>query len=188
MALSYERRHLGILSHQLRPSSGAENLVGVVRNIEVNLTPAQNSGAGLDPLHSYTLNTPYRLVNDEDYLHIRYGGFFAANANTKRIEISFDGQVIHNSGLQTINGGFWAYNLTILRESATTILATGQLTWNFALSGAFINCLVANIGNLPITVSNLNNNPIVILVSAESGGAATGDIVQLESVIEIVLN
>jgi hypothetical protein len=52
------------------------------RRIRFDTSTVGNVGAGLDTLHTFSLDTPNRLLTDGDSLKVRYGGKFAANANT----------------------------------------------------------------------------------------------------------
>jgi hypothetical protein len=145
----------------------------------VDISSKANVTTGLDPLHSFRLSAGSLGFNG-DALWIRYEGLFAGNANSKRIRLSFGGQPIHDSGLQVQNGGGFNYDVLYVRLSPTIILAAGSLIWNFALSGAFTNCVVATITTSQ-TVADMNTNDMILLVEAE--GTATDDITQTLSFI-----
>src|SRR5262245_47670748 len=59
------------------------------RRIKLDISTPGNVGTGLDLLHTFSLDTPNRLLTNEDYLRVRYSGTFATNDNDKRIKNSF---------------------------------------------------------------------------------------------------
>lgn len=192
MALSYERRHAGLLGLHKRPS-GEFSLVGLVRNIEVNITTVGNVGAGLDPLHSFSLPAN-SLRNNGDYMHVWFGGDYAANANLKRVVASFGGIAWEDTGLRdVVNGSGWATVVTIIRVSATSVLVSGGIlansvaitpalavtTFGEGFIGAARNRLIAGLPNL-----NLNST----LIEVEGEGTANDDVTQNLSIYELVQN
>jgi hypothetical protein len=187
MGLSYEKRHLGLLGFQTHPG-GADNLVGLVRNLTVNTTTVSTVGAALTDLHSFSLPAN-SLRNNGDYLHLRQKGDFAANNNLKRIVTSADGQVAFDTGLVSIGFNEWVYDYYYVRVSATSLRAAMMLTEGFItrdLAGVVGgNADILATGGL-LAVSNLNNNSIVLLVRGQ--GTANGDVSQSLSIIEIVQN
>src|SRR5215813_1100928 len=54
-----------------------------LRRVTANTTIVGNSLAALTTLHTFTLDTPNRLLTNGDFLHWTFGGLFATNANTK---------------------------------------------------------------------------------------------------------
>jgi hypothetical protein len=157
-------------------------ILGIERNINIDISVVGNVVAGLDSLHTFTL-LANRLANNNDYVKCKYSGIFATNDNDKRIRISIDGQTVFDSGLKDIDFGQWWAEITYVRLSATTVRASG-----FVAMGQIIVLANGNIdtGNssydyravnvLSITVANLNTNPVVLLVQAE--GTASNDITQ----------
>src|SRR5262245_57178792 len=91
------------------------------RNINTDLSTPGNVGAGLDLLHTFSLDTPNRLNTNGDYLRVRYSGSFASNANTKRIKISFGSATAHDSTLFDIRSGAWSYDIIYARVSSTSV-------------------------------------------------------------------
>lgn len=190
--LSYERRHLDLLGHHKRPS-GEFSLVGLVRNIEVNITTVGNVGAGLDPLHSFSLPAN-SLRNNGDYLHIWFGGDYANNANLKRVVASFGGTAWEDTGLRdVVNGSGWATAVTIVRVSSTSVLVSGGIlanslaitsanvvtTFGEGFIGAARNRLITDLPNL-----SLNDT----LIEVEGEGTANDDVTQNLSIYELVQN
>ncbi|MGH9753445.1 MAG: hypothetical protein ACREA2_11735 [Blastocatellia bacterium] len=150
--------------------------------IHRNTQVVGNVGAGLDNLHSFTLPAG-SLANDGDYVSVSYGGEFATNANSKRVQVTFGGQVVSNN-TQAQNSGAWSYIITYVRVSSTTVRATGQFTWHFAsVAGGFVNTLYGTVGGGLLTVADLNSNGMVMLIQGE--GVADNDITQNLSVIEL---
>lgn len=144
----------------------------------VDLSTVGNVGVGLDSLHSFSIpaNT---LASDGDWLHIRYAGKFATNDNDKRIQVSIDGQSIHNTGAFDQDSGLWVYDLDIFRLSAISVRAAVSLYWNFITrdGGGIMggNGLFAT-EDKDLPVANLNSNAVTLLVQGEA--IADNDIVQ----------
>lgn len=164
----------------------------VPRAIFRNFTPTGNVGAGLDTLHSFTLDTPNRLLTDGDYVKGRFAGLFATNDNNKRPVIQFDGQTIFDSGLLDLDGAVgrdhWAMDTMIARVSSTTVNAItfvefGQLFADGAGTFSSTNGLSRSFVVNAVVVTNMTNNPIVLRVAGE--GVADNDIVQHTSIVEI---
>lgn len=192
MGLSYERRHTGILGLHKRPS-GEFSFVGLVRNIEVNIGQVGNVGAGLDPLHSFSLPAN-SLRSNGDYLLVWYGGDFATNANLKRIVASFGGTVWEDTGLRdlVVNTG-WTIVARIARLSSTSVRVSNDIVAN-SLAVSSVNVPTTfgegflSVGrNRDITgLPDLSANATTMLVSGE--GTADNDVIQNLSIIELVQN
>jgi len=160
------------------------------RNIHRNLAATGTVTTGLDNLHSFSLPAN-SLQADGDYLRVRYGGTFATNDSDKRIQINFDGQVVNNSTLFDIDSGSWLYDIIYARVSSTSVRASVVFMWGninrdgggtVGGNGAFSGSLVT------VTVANLNNNAVTLLVQGESNasvGTGTDDVVQNLSIIEL---
>jgi hypothetical protein len=168
--------------------------MGLVRNIGINITSVGNVGAGLDPLHSFSLPAD-SLRNDGDYLHVFFGGDYAANANLKRVVASFGGTAWEDTGLRDlVDGGGWAIAVRIARLSATSVLVSGGIGANSLAVTSLLNVpntfgegfLSAARNRLITLLPNLNLNATTILVSGE--GTANDDVVQNLSIIELVQN
>jgi hypothetical protein len=192
MALSYERRHAGLLGLHKRPT-GEFSFVGLVRNIEVNTAVVGNQGAGLDPLHSFSLPAN-SLRSDGDYLHVWYGGDYATNANLKRVVTSFGGTIWEDTGLRdlVVSVG-WAIAARIVRLSSTSVLLSHFFGANaMGVDSANVNIPFGSGGVFTVRngiiagLPNLNLNPITMLVSGE--GTADNDVIQNLSIIELVQN
>jgi hypothetical protein len=147
----------------------------------VDLSVIGNITTGTDNLHSFTLPAGV-LDEDGDALIVKYGGFFAGNANSKRIQPNFGGQNVVNIQLAQ-NAGLWDYDITYVRLSPTSVVASGQLMWNFATPvGGFVNTAFAGNMNSLTGLANLSTNDTVLLVQAEA--VATDDVVQRLSYID----
>lgn len=189
--LSYEKRHLSILSGPRQRTTAGDNTLGVVRNIAFDESNPGTVGAALTVLHTFTLPAN-SLIKNGDGLRIVYGGLYASNANTKRIQTEFDSQVLYNSGLLTINSGSWQITEDILRLSATSIRVSlgvllGQIDANAGSTAVAAGGGAEIAGrNITVTVANLNSNPVVIRVLGQ--GTANDDVQQTYSTIDIVQN
>jgi hypothetical protein len=194
MALSYERRHLGLLGLHKRPSGGF-SFMGLVRNIEVNTTVVNSVGVGPDVLHTFSLPAN-SLRNNGDYLSVWYGGNFAANARGKSVQAQFDGQDYEAAGVTDIQAALgWAMAVRIARLTATTVQISHFLLENaLGINVAGVATSYATGGNVftrstGLTVANLNSNAITMRVrSVVAVGAAPGDVFQNLSIIELVQN
>jgi hypothetical protein len=165
-------------------------LAGVPQRIETNITPAQNTGAGLDPLHTFTLLAG-TLSAAEDSLDVLYCGTFATNDNDKRIVITLDGQTVTTIGTGAFDqdSGSWSYRITYTRLTATSVLAKIDFNWGFMTrdgAGAMVGNGITATATATITVADLDANSVILLVSAE--GVANADIIQLLSEINLTVN
>lgn len=175
-------------------SSGSGTLSNVVRTINRNFTPTGNVGAGLDVLHSFTLDTPNRLLTNGDLVTGNFGGILATNDNNKRLVIQFGGATVFDSALQDFDGAAdrnqWSLQTTIARVSATTVNAVTQVQiGQFFADGAgtFVSTNGMDRGSIVVAlaVPDMTANPTVFQILAE--GVANDDIVQHTSIIELVL-
>jgi hypothetical protein len=165
---------------------GTGVIANVPRCIHRDTDAIGNVGAGLDSLHTFDLPAG-SLATDGDYLRVRYAGTFATNDNDKRIQISVDGQAVRNTTALDFDLGEWVEDITYIRLTSTTIRAT------LSEKLGFLNLLGGAAGgsgfhagiSIDITVSNLDSNDVTLLVEAESSGAASDDIVQNLSIIEL---
>jgi hypothetical protein len=160
-------------------------ILGIERNINIDVSTVGNVLGGLDTLHNFSL-LANRLANNNDYIKCKYGGTFAINDNDKRIRLSIDAQTSFDSGLKDIDFSQWWAEVIYTRLSATTVRANGYIAMGqiIVLSNGAID--VANSTydyraiNVPsITVANLNSNAVNLTVQAE--GTASNDIVQNDS-------
>lgn len=160
-------------------------ILGIERNINIDVSVVGNVGAGLDSLHTFTLPAN-RLANNNDYVKCRYGGPFAVNDNDKRIRLSIDAQTTFDSGLKDIDFSQWWAEVIYTRLSSTTVRANGFIAMGqvIVLTNGTIDTGNSTYDyraiNVPsITVADLNANPVILLVQAE--GTANNDIVQNDS-------
>jgi len=164
-----------------------------VRNIKTDTSTVGNVGAGLDVLHTFSLNTPNRLTTNGDYLRVRYSGNFAANDTDKRVNAFFGGTVYEGSSVLDIDGAVgWRIDATITRISSTSVRVDSALTVNtFRADSAgppnistdglsyFNICRNLDITGLP----DLGANATTMEVKGE--GAANNDVFQNLSIIEL---
>ena len=165
------------------------------RCIHRNITTVGTVTTGLDSLHSFSLDTPNRLLTNGDWVRVTYAGNLATNDNQKRLQTSFDAQVLENTGLIDIDQGWWRVEGTYTRLSATTVFAEQQIVFGFLnqLDGAAAQAGSSQrhiARNAVLTVANLTSNAVTLLVQAETDGVAggvggTNDITQNLSIIEL---
>lgn len=157
----------------------------VMRRINIDVSIVGNVGAGLDPLHSFSLPAN-SLATNNDEVQFEGGGTLANNANTKRITFFFDGQLTVDSGLRTVTSAGanigWKILGTVVRLTATTVRI------NATIYLGFMGVDSANTPNgfgaggamqtktFDLTVANLNSNAVVMLFQAE--GTANNDVTQ----------
>lgn len=152
------------------------------------VTPVGNIGAGVDDLHSFTLDTPNRLLTNGDWIRFAMGGAFAVNDNDKRVRILIDGQVIEDFGLFDFDTGEWRAEGEIVRVSATTVRVSymGMYGEPLVLDEGVVSG-TPDVIFLPrtrlLTVSNLSSNAIVIKAQAEA--TANDDVTQNLSILEL---
>lgn len=194
LAGNWYRKNTGIGNTGWIGIAAIGTVANVLRRVHRNVTPVGNVGAGLDVLHSFTLDTPNRLVTDLDDIQAVYGGIIAANDNNKRFVIQFDGQILFDCGLLDFDGAggrdMWSLHVSIVRVTATTINAVvhciiGQIFADGAGVISSTNVLARSFVTNGVVVSNMTNNPIVLSVLAE--GVADNDVIQNTSVISVAL-
>src|SRR5262245_2607726 len=158
------------------------------RRIKTDISIVGNVGTGLDLLHTFSLDTPNRLLTNEDWLRIRYSGEFATNDNDKRIKISFGSATVVDSGLFDQDSGDWTYDIIYARVSSTTVRVSLTQMWGaFTRDGAGTmagNGVFGTTNTLLTGLSDLSANATTLKVEAE--GTANDDITQNLSVIELV--
>lgn len=181
-----------------RVSQELDNLVNWAktspRRIHFNTSSVGNVGAGLDVLHTFSLDTPNRLLVDGDELNVVYGGAFASNDTDKRVNAFFDGTAYETVGTQDIDGPIgWRIQATIIRLSSTSVRINHHLAIGFLLgdsatppnmSTAGVSALLISRSN-DIGTANLNSNAITMECKGE--GAANNDVVQNMSSIYLTL-
>ena len=164
------------------------------RNIKRDFAKVDSTAGGPDVLHTFTLDTPFRLTADGDYLNVWYGGNFAANDRDKTVQAQFDNQDYIAGGavdLDQVVG--WNIGARIIRVDSTHVRTSSFRIMN---STAVDSAGVANSfteggfvqgRNQDLTVANLNSNAITMRVRSVVGGAAAAaDVYQNMSIIELV--
>lgn len=175
----------GVIKSYTNPAS----MIGVPRCIHIDTASIGNIGTGLDQLQSFALPAG-TLARDSDWLRVHYAGTFGANNDTKRIQVEFDGQVVHNRPLFSINGLSFVYDINYVRISSTNIRASFQASWGFidrdvtpTLAG---NGSIFGQFNTAINTSNLNTTEVVLRLMGESGTATDSNVLHRKSIIELV--
>lgn len=195
MALSYERRHLSFAGFHQRPG-GAENLVGVVRNIDTDMTEVPTVGAVPTALYTFTVPVNTLRVTD-DFLDIEIGGFYANNANGKNFFFNFDGTGFIAMGLVSAGDvvpGRHSFKMLakIVRLTATSVIVNASfISGSYSISaanapngGGFGGA--GDSRNNPITVANLNSNAVDLVFAGI--GIVNGDIVKNLAIVNVVQN
>src|SRR5262245_63414445 len=103
-----------------------DNLINWVkfapRRIKDDTSVVGNVGAGLDVLHTFSLDTPNRLLTDGDELIVYYGGNFTANDTDKQVQAFFGGTAYESMGLADIDGATgWTIQARIIRLSSSAV-------------------------------------------------------------------
>lgn len=163
-----------------------------VRCIHRDTSTVGNVGGGLDTLHTFSLPAG-TLATNGDYIRTIYSGTIANNDNDKNIVTEFDTSILHSYGNFDFDGApgndVWSIAQEIMRVSATQVRTTSRVMIANIIAdgtGAFVNTNGGHIGrNGTFTVANLDSNAITVRVRAESAGAASNDIVQNFSIIEL---
>lgn len=163
------------------------------RNIHTNTTVTNSSGVGPDVLHTFSLDTPNRLLTDGDYLNVWYAGSSAVNDRDKAVQAQFDNQDYEGGGILDIDSSTgWVLFNRIIRVSATTVRIAHLLLINQMFSDGANAFTSFNLGanlvtrNTLLTVANLNSNAITMRVRSVVGvGGAAADVVQNQSIIEL---
>src|SRR5262245_744401 len=112
-----------------------DNLINWVkfapRRIKVDTSVVGNVGAGLDGLHTLSLDTPNRLLTDVDELIVYYGGNFTANDTDKQVQAFFGGTAYESMGLADIDGATgWTIQARIIRLSSSAVRVNNTLMVN----------------------------------------------------------
>jgi hypothetical protein len=139
------------------------------------ITPVGTPASGVQTtLMTYTLR---KGVLDVDGKAIRVTAFgtTGANANTKRIILSFGTTGIVDTGAIAANGKNWRISAVIMRTGATTQIANGVAKISTDLDETY-----------RATPTNTLANELVILVSGINGAPVADDIVQEGMIIELL--
>src|SRR5215475_6020246 len=90
------------------------------RRIHFNTSIVGNVGAGLDVLHTFSLDTPNRLLTDGDELIVWYGGNTTANDTDKRVNAFFGGTAYEAAPTTDFDLGIgWTIAARIIRLSSS---------------------------------------------------------------------
>ena len=184
---------LAILKREAQGRGGGINPMGLVRNLTVDTSTAQNSGAVMTTLHSFTLGVNF-LPKNKDYLNVWYGGTYAANANNKVVTATAGGTLYELTGGIQPGASGWSIAVRIVRISAIQILVSDMILANDVFADSASPSNVTTFGdsafaasrNRLIAVPDLSLNTLTLSVSGQ--GVANGDITQNLSIIEIVNN
>ena len=158
---------------------------GVPKNIfkETNFTG--NVGTGLDTLRTFTFPAGSFRLDQQDYFQARVGGGFLANDDNKRVQLSFGGNILLNTGSLDVDNFGYYWDLVIMRLTNTTfnyILGCnlGQIVADSAAVVTSVGSLhTARTGNI-VTLSGgttFDGNAQVLLLEAESSTATNNNII-----------
>lgn len=164
----------------------------VPKNILSNSASVGNVGTGLDPLRSFTFPAK-SLKNNNDFFHARFAMLFAANADTKRIQVSFNSVVMYNSGAFAINSNGAMLDVLVIRKTNVLFnyfvnITEGQLVTTIGSPPATINSSGFIGGTRPgidAVPANFDTNSNILLLEAESGTATNDNIVNYLTEIEL---
>lgn len=124
--------HAKGVTQTIAGTSTSNSKIGGVLN--VNTTAVGNVGAGADDLITYTL--PANSLSTNNYfVRITAFGTFAANANSKQLEMLFGSTVVYDTGAQLQNGGSWRIQATVIRTGAATQKAIAHFVGAATLFG-----------------------------------------------------
>ncbi len=179
---------IGVAGGTLLQIRSNGQILSVPRNLTVDISVVGNVGAGLDPLHTFSLPANSLAANG-DFVKAIYSGTFATNDNDKLILITFAGQTVATIGSTAFDqdSGQWRYDITFVRLTSTSVLCSTMFTWNFVShdgAGASGGNGIAAANNITIAVADLAANASTMLVSCT--GVANNDIVQNLSIIDLV--
>ena len=160
------------------------------RAIKRDTSIVGNVGAGLDVLHTFSLDTPNRLTVDGDYLSVWYAGLFASNDTDKRVNAFFGGTAYENTGVLDIDAGAWELQARIIRLSSTSVRVSHTMRYFGvhvdsanavnAFGGGFLS--ISRVSDIT-GLANLGSNATTMEVKGE--GAANDDVRQFLSIIEL---
>lgn len=163
-------------------------IAGVPKNIFRETNFVGNIGTGLDTLRSFTFPPKSFKIDQQDYIKVLIGGGFANNDDNKRIQVSFGGNVLFNTGSLDLDDFGYFYYLVVFR--------LGNTIFNWGLNynlGQFVSdsgtppvnttspgsTLGARNGNI-FTLSGgttFDGNSQTLLLEAESATATDNNII-----------
>jgi hypothetical protein len=152
------------------------DVVGIVQALNPRYDTVGNSaGSGDTTLHTRIFSES-TLPNDGAYLNVRMGGTIAANANNKRIRVTFGGTAILDTGtLSTLNNLNWFIDLVIIRIDSDSVRAIGTFTTKSSVTDVFATYVQVNSLSFSGTLT----------LSLVANGVAANDIVQQVSTFEV---
>jgi hypothetical protein len=152
-------------------------IAGVPKCILSSAALTNNNGTGLDILRTVTFPAK-SLSSDGDSFHAWLAGVVASNDDQKRLQISFGGTVLFNSGLFDFDGGGWQIELLLIRVDPThvnslVLSATGffAIDSSLALASAGVQYNLGNANSL--VVNNMDTSSNDLLLECESGTVNT---------------
>ena len=180
-----------------RVSQELDNLIAWVqfapRRIHFNTSIVGNVGAGLDVLHTFSLDTPNRLLTDGDELIVWYGGNTTANDTDKRVNAFFGGTAYEGAAVTDIDLGIgWTIAARIIRLSSSSVRVSHTYMHNALIGDSTASPSNVNTsGGGTFLVSRSNditgltlNGAITMEVKGE--GAADNDVKQNFSSIWLI--
>lgn len=165
------------------------------RRIKFDTSTVGNVGTGLDVLHTYSLDTPNRLLTDGDELIVWYGGNFAANDNDKRIQAFFGGTAYETLGaLIDIDGATgWNIQARIIRLSSSSVRVNHTMIINTLRGDSPTPPNMNTDGGGSVILSRTNdiggltlNGAITMEVKGETSAASNNDVIQNMSSIWLI--
>lgn len=87
--------------------------------LENSIEVVSNSGSADTDLVDYTFEKR-QLINDKDCLFYSFEGIYAANANNKKIVLTFGSQTIFDTTALAVNSGAWIFEVKVTRTGATS--------------------------------------------------------------------
>jgi hypothetical protein len=146
--------------------SSASTWNGKGANLVTNTTDVGNVGAGVDDLITYTIPAG-KLATNGDYLEFTMTFVFAANANSKQVQVIYGGTTVYASGAQAQNDGTMEIRGTIIRTGA----ATQKITFHEINNGTLFTDYADY-----VTAAETLSGTVVLKATGE--GVNTGDITQ----------
>lgn len=167
---------------------------GVPKNVFRLTNFVGNVGTGLDTLLSFIFPAKSLKLNELDHFRCTLAGGFLNNDDNKRIQVSFGGNILYNSGLADLDDfGFWL-DFIIFRLSNTNFnfgmqVSEGQVVADstptlFSPGGIYS----ARNGNI-LTLSGgstFNGNAQTLLLEAESSTATNNNIIVNIASVELI--
>lgn len=164
----------------LLPNDGY--ITGVPKTLVSGGNFVGNVGTGLQTLFSFTFPAKSFKTDQQDCFHAILGGGFAANDDDKRLQLSFGGNVLGNTGLTDIdNFGFWI-ELIGVRLSPTlmniiTLFTFGLIASNSTPTLSSTGGQISPIDNNILTVNNMDTLSNELRLEGESATATNNNVI-----------